>query len=179
MRPRHLPIPPGSAFNKLTVESRLDLGAGKAFYRCRCECGATVNVMGAKLRSGHTKSCGCHKIQVLAALHTTHGHTARRTGEGVSGEYGSWSRAKQRCYNPKDIGYALYGGRGITMCDRWRHSFANFLADMGRKPSRAHSLDRVNGDGNYEPENCRWATPSEQALNRRPYKRVGRRGNPH
>lgn len=76
---------------------------------------------------------------------------------------------KQRCYNPKQGKYRLYGGRGITVCDRWRYSFESFLADMGERPA-GKTLDRIDNDGNYEPGNCRWATPAEQIANRRPQK---------
>ncbi len=86
-------------------------------------------------------------------------------------EYRVWSGAKARCFNPGNIGYRYYGGRGITMCDRWRDSFEAFFADMGPRPSMAHTLDRINNAGNYEPGNCRWATWLQQAANRRPPQR--------
>lgn len=82
-------------------------------------------------------------------------------------EYKAWSNARNRCQNPKAQAYAGYGGRGIEMCSRWRDSFECFLEDMGRRPSDIHSLDRINNDGNYEPDNCRWATRVEQTRNRR------------
>jgi len=94
---------------------------------------------------------------------TTHGMS--RTPE-----YKIWSVMLQRCHNPNAQGYPYYGARGISVCERWRESFAEFIADVGRRPSAEHSLDRIENDGNYEPGNCRWATPKEQANNRRPIK---------
>jgi hypothetical protein len=85
----------------------------------------------------------------------------------VSSEYKAWHNMKQRCYNKNNPGYKDYGERGIKVCERWYNSFRNFLKDMGRKPSPELSLERINNDGNYEPDNCRWATQSEQLYNRR------------
>jgi hypothetical protein len=94
----------------------------------------------------------------------THGETINR---GWSPEYASWKHMRQRCFNPRNRAYKYYGGRGITVCARWRDSFEAFLADMGRRPSPKHSIDRVDNDGNYEPGNCRWATDREQTINSR------------
>lgn len=110
-------------------------------------------------------------ILIMAASKRTpkrHGESSgARRGETV--EYRCWRGLRQRCCNPKTRAFKRYGGRGIIVCERWLHSYENFLADMGRKPTPAHSIDRINGDGNYEPGNCRWATQSEQMRNvRRP-----------
>lgn len=91
----------------------------------------------------------------------------RTHGRSHTPEYTCWQRAKSRCFNERDKHYADYGGRGITMCDRWRDSFEAFLADLGPRPSPKHSIDRKNNDGHYEPDNCRWADPFEQANNTR------------
>jgi len=94
----------------------------------------------------------------------THGHTCNRK---VSPEFKAWDHMLQRCLNPKHPRFDGWGGRGIVVCDRWM-KFENFLADMGRRPSPHHSLDRIDNDGNYEPDNCRWATPAQQRASKRP-----------
>lgn len=104
-------------------------------------------------------SIGCARSWVAR----THGATLRAN---KSPEYESWMAMKSRCLNPRATGYAYYGGRGITICERWRGSFQNFLSDMGERP-KGTSLDRIDNDGSYEPANCRWATAKEQVANRR------------
>ncbi len=136
-------------------------------WLCHCSCGRKTWVFTVNLRRLHTLSCGCFLADLTAKRSTTHGHTRGRT---KSPEYRSWRAMIQRCTNPTNNRYSNYGGRGITVCPRWRDSFEHFLSDMGLRPN-GQTLDRLNSDGNYEPGNCRWATASEQNRNRRPRRR--------
>lgn len=131
--------------------------SGAVLWFCQCDCGNTCVVRGANLTSEMTTSCGCLHKELLSARATTHG----RTNDPL---YNVWKGMRHRCNNKNDDHYHLYGGRGIAVCERW-NNFENFLKDMGPRPNSNYSIDRINNDGNYEPNNCRWATITEQARN--------------
>ena len=135
-----------------------------AAWECKCECGQIIVVRVQHLRSGHTQSCGCYNRERVRKALFKHGNAVR--SQPKTPEYNSWYGMKSRCYEKNAKGYKNWGGRGISVCDRWRNSFPNFLADMGRKPSPDLSIDRIDNDGNYEPGNCRWATRSQQQRNK-------------
>lgn len=156
----------GRTYGRLTVLSR-DENAGKEpRWRCVCECGSVKVIYGTSLRSGQTKSCGC-----LAKIITS--KRSLKHGMFGSPEWRAWNSMKSRCHQPSNKNFINYGARGITVCDRWRESFENFFADMGARPSSEHQIDRVNNDGPYEPDNCRWATRKQNMRNRRNTVRYG------
>lgn len=150
-------------FGRLSVlgEAPPYIWAGKEYrlVLCICDCGTERHVQPHKLRSGQTLSCGCYSAERASTNNRTHGMTG-------TPEYISWQAMRHRCYREEDISYSNYGGRGITVCDEWRDSFENFYADMGPRPE-GMTLDRIEVNRNYEPSNCRWATPKEQADNTR------------
>lgn len=152
----------GSVFNRLTViafSSRNSRGYMR--YICQCSCGKIVNTpTRSKLITGHTKSCGCLKNETMSKNMSKYKNKGRRI------EYGCWRNMKERCTNLEHPSFPRYGGRGIKVCDRWLKSFDNFYEDMGEKPFKEANLDRVDNNGDYEPDNCRWTTPFENTMNR-------------
>lgn len=158
----------GQRFGRLVVISQAESHRGRtgsvvAAWLCQCDCGQQTTVTRDGLRSGDTKSCGC--LRTDGTSNVTHGHRRSPNHGGPSPTYRSWFAMNSRCYNPNNNRYQIYGGRNITVCDRWRHDFAAFLTDLGERPAGT-TLDRIDNAVGYEPGNVRWATPKVQQLNR-------------
>ena len=150
----------GQTFGRLTVIGFVGMITnGLTMWLCICDCGSETIVVKASLNNGSTKSCGCLHKEITAISSTTHGmHKAA--------EYRVWDAMIQRCTNPNNKKFENYGGRGITICKKWL-KFDNFISDMGKRPSNKHTIDRINNDGCYAPDNCHWITQAEQMRNTR------------
>lgn len=146
-------VKPGDIYNWLTILEVLKKreGRGHVMVRVLCKCGKEFKTRRARVVSGATKACGCY--------------LRKSNGLYQTSEYHCWESIIARCTNQKDPRYKGYGGKGISVCERWRGSFLNFLADMGQRPAPDLSIDRINNDGNYEPGNCRWADSKTQSRN--------------
>lgn len=155
----------GQRFGRLVVQHRSPNVGNNTMWMCLCDCGTSKAVASKHLVSRKTTSCSCYSVEHKIARQTKHGDTP--FNQPNSAEYRIWRHIKSRCFNPNVPGFENYGGRGITVCETWRNDYSTFLRDMGRRPSRLHSIERIDVNGDYEPGNCVWATAVTQSRNRR------------
>ena len=155
----------GQRFGRLVVLARDGSRAGAVYWLCRCDCGNKKTAASNNLKGGYTRSCGCLRREVVAALgrkQTTHGHLRRGKATAL---YLRWRNILDRCMNPRNKQYADYGGRGITVCKKWR-KFQNFLTDMGEPPP-GYQIDRIDNNKGYCKSNCRWVSRKSNLRNKR------------
>jgi hypothetical protein len=152
----------GQRFGRLIVKRFAGMNRTGARFYCQCDCGGEAISQGIDLKRGDIRSCGCLVREIAAYNSKTYVFIHGETNQNLTGEYRAWRSMRQRCYNPKCKAFRNYGGRGISVCELWLNSYPAFLADMGRRPSPDHSLDRIDNNGNYEPlGDCR--RPKQQS----------------
>ncbi len=154
----------GQRFERLTVlrfhDTFCKTGKARVRWVCLCDCGKEVIVRGESLQCKNTRSCGCLEKELTSRRSRIHGRSDTPL-------FRVWATMISRCHNPNTKSFPRYGGRGISVCERWRHSFVNFLSDMGERPTKKHSIERKENSGDYTPENCVWATSKQQSRNTR------------
>ena len=166
--------PIGKVYGRLTVTSAAGIkvspsGRRRSLWFCLCECGGSTTISSKVLAEGSSRSCGCLQKDRVSSAVSTHRLSKSKM-------YKVWTAMKQRCHNPNDANFHRYGARGISVCQRWKESFSDFLSDVGESPQPGMSLDRINNDLGYEPGNVRWATATEQLSNTRRSIRIEHNG---
>lgn len=163
----------GDKYGKLAIKSieksLRSSGSVKVVATCACDCGEISLVEIYNLTSGNSTQCKFCALSSRAEKRRTHGHSISRKDLDPDGYncYTRWQSMKRRCYKEYDKRYHDYGGRGIKVCERWFNSYENFLSDMGLPPTRKHQIDRIDNEGDYEPDNCRWVSLRQNARNKR------------